>query len=154
MNLDLTSSANRGVLQYLSRDQRQRNRPAIEAWNTRSKSTWEHGSHPEIVEHVWESLAAGLTADCRALVYGTPALVSPRKGTIFAVALGTEYGMRLPPAEFASARAAGAELVHEYRTVGITLDLPARFGAHWIFGNFDPREPEWCVAALQCAERS
>jgi hypothetical protein len=153
MNLDIRSSTNRGVLQYLSRHQRQRNLPAIEAWNTRSASSWEHGSHPEIVEHLWESLTTALTTECRALVYGTPALVSPRKGTIFAIALGTEYGMRLPPADFASARAAGAELVHVYRTVGVTLDLPAQFGPHWIFGNFDSREPEWCVAALQFAEQ-
>jgi hypothetical protein len=80
--------------------------------------------------------------------------VSPETGTIFGLTLGTEYGLRLPPAEFALARAAGAELVHEYQTVGVTLDLPTCFGAHWIFGNFDRREPEWCVAALQFAEQS
>jgi hypothetical protein len=112
------------------------------------------GSHPEITEYLWESLAPGLSAECRALVHGTPALVSPEKGIVFAAALGTEYGLRLPLEEFALARAAGAELVHDYRTAGVTLDLPDRFGAHWIFGNFDPREPEWCSAALRFAEQS
>jgi hypothetical protein len=43
--------------------------------------------------------------------------------------------------------------VHEYRTVGVTLDLQAQFGAGWIFGNFDRRESEWCVAALRYAEQ-
>ena len=118
-----------------------------------SGSTWQLGSHPDIVEHLWGTLAVRLPAECRALVHGTPALVSPESGTIFAVALGTEYSLRLPPAEFALARAEGAELVHEYHTVGVTLDLPARFGAGWIFGNFDSREPEWCVSALRYAEQ-
>jgi hypothetical protein len=43
--------------------------------------------------------------------------------------------------------------VHEYRTVGVTLDLQAQFGAGWIFGNFDRRESEWCVAALRYTEQ-
>jgi hypothetical protein len=154
MYLDTASPANRGVLQYLSRSERGRNAPAIEPWTDGARSTWELGSHPDIVEHLWECLASGLPAECRALVHGTPALVSPDKGIVFVVALGTEYALRLPPAEFALARAAGAELVHEYGTVGVTLDLPARFGEHWIFGSFDSREPAWCLAALQFAELS
>jgi hypothetical protein len=153
MYLDSASPANRGVIEYLTRHDRGRNALPFEPWNARSESTWRHGYHPEIVEHLWESLAAGLPAECRALVHGTPALVSPNSGTIFALALGTEYGLRLPPAEWALARTAGAELVHKYRTVGLTLDLPARLGAGWIFGNFDPREPEWCIAALKFAEQ-
>jgi hypothetical protein len=60
--------------------------------------------------------------------------------------------MRLAPPEFALARAAGAEVVHYYQTAGVTLDLGARFGPHWVFGAFDPREPEWCAAALKFAE--
>jgi hypothetical protein len=43
-------------------------------------------------------------------------------------------------------------LVHHYNTVDVTLDLAARFGPHWLFGALDPREPEWCVAALEFAE--
>ncbi len=86
-------------------------------------------------------------------MHGTPALVSPERGIIFAVALGTEYGMRLPPEELALARTAGAELVHEYRTTAVTLDLPARFGTGWVFGNFDRREPQWCIAALKFADQ-
>jgi hypothetical protein len=153
MHLDSRSPANRGVLEYLTRHQQGRNAPPIEPWNARSGSTWGLGSPSDIIEHLWESLGAVLPAECRGRVHGTPGLVSPQSGTIFAVALGTEYGLRLPPAEFALARAAGAELVHEYRTVGVTLDLQAQFGAGWIFGNFDRRESEWCVAALRYAEQ-
>jgi hypothetical protein len=78
--------------------------------------------------------------------------VGPKQGVIFAVPLGTEYGVRLAPAEFDLARSAGAEVVHYYRTAGVTLDLAERFGPYWVFGAFDRREPEWCVAALEFAE--
>jgi hypothetical protein len=154
MYLDTASPANRGVLQYLARNERGRNAPAIEPWTDGARSTWELGSHPDIVEHLWELLASELPAECRALVYGTPALVSPEKGIVFAVALGTEYALRLPPTEFALARASGAELVHQYGTAGVMLDLPAQFGEHWSFGSFNRREPEWCVAAFRFAELS
>lgn len=110
------------------------------------------GSHPEIVDYLWDSLAAHLLVDCRAVVCGRPSLVAPTRKVIFAVPLGTEYGLRLPPAEFALARAAGAEIVHHYRTVDVTLNLAERFGPHWLFGVFDRREPHWCVAALEFAE--
>ena len=83
---------------------------------------------------------------------GTPALVAPVSGVIFGLALGTEYGLRLPPAEFELARTAGAEIVHDYRTIQVRLDLPQTFGAGWIFGLFDPRERDWCLAALRYAE--
>src|SRR5215203_3185733 len=152
MYLDRKSPENAGVLAYLCLDAGTRKNPSIEP--PPSGSTWHYGSHPDIIEYLWESLAPQLAADCRALVCGKPALVSPRRGVIFAVALGTEFALRLPPAEFALAQAAGTELVHHSRTAQVTLDLPARFGTHWVFGSFDPRESEWCVAALEFAERA
>jgi hypothetical protein len=138
------------VLEYLCRDGKPK-KPLIEP-ATALKSAWHTGSHPDIVDYLWESVAQRLPAECRAVICGTPALVAPVSGVIFAAALGTEYGMRLPPAQFGLARAAGAELVHEYRTVKVRLDLPQTFGMGWVFGLFDRREPEWCVAALKYAE--
>ncbi|MFC1817139.1 hypothetical protein ACFL0M_14660 [Thermodesulfobacteriota bacterium] len=35
----------------------------------------EAGSHPEIVERVWDALGSSLPVDCRAIVYSAPALV-------------------------------------------------------------------------------
>lgn len=78
--------------------------------------------------------------------------MAPVSGVIFGLALGTEYGLRLPPAEFDLARAAGAEIVHLYRTIEVTLDLPETFGAGWVFGLFDRREGEWCLASLRYTE--
>jgi hypothetical protein len=150
MHLDLESPTNRGVLDYLRVNKREV--LGIEQVTSVTESTWSHGSHPDIVEHLWEHLAPHLPVDCRAVVCGNPALVAPSRGVIFAVAMGTEYALRLRPTEFALARAAGAEVVHTYDTVGVTLSLPDRLGPHWVFGRFDEREPEWCKAALEFAE--
>ncbi|HYF40760.1 MAG TPA: hypothetical protein VD930_13780, partial [Gemmatimonadales bacterium] len=111
------------------------------------------GSHPDIVDYLWDTLARALPVECRALVCGRAVLLAPVRGIVFAVPLGTEYGLRLPPAEFELARSAGAEVVHHYSTVGVTLDLAEQFGPDWLFGRFDAREPEWCRAALEFAER-
>jgi hypothetical protein len=138
MRLVRNHPSNRGVLEYFDR--------AVRDGAVRS------GAHPDIVQHL-EELAAALPVDSRDEVHGRPVLVAPDTGVIFAVPLGTEYGLRLPPAEFALARKAGAEVVHEYHTVGVTLDLTEQFGPHWMFGMFDQREPAWCVAALEFAER-
>lgn len=150
MHLATEHPSNKGVIEYLCREGKPK-KPLIEP-ATASKSTWHTGSHPDIVEYLWNSAAQRLPPACRALVCGTPALVSPVSGVIFAAALGTEYGLRLPPTEFALARAAGAEMVHDYQTVHVRLDLPRAFGVGWVFGLFDRREPEWCLAALRYAE--
>lgn len=154
MHLDDQHPSNRKVLEYLCRNADGWTGPLLEPAAAPGGSKPRPGSHPDIVEHLWESLAPRLPAECRSLVCGTPALVAPTRGVIFAVPLGTEYGLRLPPAEFGLARAAGAEVVHHYRTAGVTLDLTTRFGPHWLFGAFDRREAEWCVAALEFAEAS
>jgi hypothetical protein len=151
MRVDAEAAENRGILDYLCRGGKSSS-PLLAPPGELPRLRERFGSHPDIVQYLWDRIALGLRTDCRAVVYGTPALVSPERGVVFAVPLGTEYGLRLPPAEFELARAAGAEIVHYYRTAGVTLDLAARFGAGWVFGTFDRREPEWCAAALEFAE--
>jgi hypothetical protein len=151
MHLDRDHPSNRGVLEYFGRNHPGQ-APALEPVTIPGASLQRStGSHPDIVDHLW-NLGAALPVECRALIHGRAVLVSPTRGLIFAAALGTEYGLRLPPAEFALACSAGAEVIHDYTTVGITLDLAERFGPHWLFGTFDPREREWCHAALKFAE--
>jgi hypothetical protein len=154
MHFDPQHPSNRKVLEYLCRDPDGWTGPLLEPAASNSALKPRPGSHPEIVEHLWETLAARLPVECRALVCGSPALVAPTRGVIFGVPLGTEYALRLRPAEFAMAKAAGAEVLHRYRTVVVTLDLSETLGPHWIFGRFDPRELEWCVAALEFADAS
>jgi hypothetical protein len=107
------------------------------------------GTHPDIVERLWDALNAALPADARWLVFDGPALVHPASGVILATAIGTQYALRLLPEHLATAVAAGSELLHVFRTVRTTLDLPATFGADWVFGRFDDREASWLRASYE-----
>jgi hypothetical protein len=111
------------------------------------------GTHPSVVTRLWQVLNQRLPVDARWLVFDGPALVHP-SGIILAVAMGTQYALRLLPGDCAAAVAAGAELVHHFRTVGTSLDLPATFGPDWVFGRFDDREPEWLLASFGSLGRS
>jgi hypothetical protein len=105
------------------------------------------GTHPDVVDRLWDALNDGLPSDSRWLVFDGPALVQPASGIILAAGIGTQYALRLLPADAAAAVEAGAELVHQFRTVGTTLDLPATFGPGWVFGRSDDREAAWLLAS-------
>jgi hypothetical protein len=107
------------------------------------------GTHPDVVDWLWDTLNAALPADCRWLVFDGPALVHPGSGVILAAGIGTQYALRLRLADLATAVEGGSELQHVFRTVGTTLDLPATFGAEWVFGRFDDREPAWLTARYE-----
>ena len=101
-----------------------------------------------MVARLWVDLNEALPVDARWLVFDGPALVHPG-GTILAAAMGTQYALKLLPEDRATAIAAGAEVVHHFRTVDTTLDLPATFGPPWVFGRFDEREAAWLLASFQ-----
>ncbi|MGZ8562163.1 MAG: hypothetical protein ACXWWU_00920 [Candidatus Limnocylindria bacterium] len=107
------------------------------------------GSNPAVVDRLWEVLNAALPADARWLVFDSAALVHQATGVILAAAIGTQYALRLLPEHRAAAVAGGSELVHAFRTVGTTLDLPATFGPDWVFGTRDEREGEWVRASYE-----
>ncbi|MEO6059275.1 MAG: hypothetical protein ABIQ05_04795 [Candidatus Limnocylindria bacterium] len=117
-----------------------------------SVDRWHLGAHPDVVERLWETLNGSLPADARWLVFDGPALVHPASGTILAVGLGTSYGLRLRPEDLAEAVAAGAELVHTFRSVGVTLDLPDSYGPDWAFGSWSDREADWVLASYHAAD--
>jgi hypothetical protein len=106
------------------------------------------GTHPTIVDRLWEDLNRALPIDARWLVFDGPALVHP-DGALLAAAIGTQYALRLLPDDREAAIAAGAEVVHTFQTVGTTLDLATTFGPDWVFGRFDEREPAWLLASYQ-----
>lgn len=115
------------------------------------------GTHPEIVERLWDELGGVLPVSCRWILYGRPVLVHPSTGVVFGYAGGTlTYALRLPPAERADAVRAGAKTIHEYpgypelNVAASRLDL-ADFGPEWIFGNWLTAEDEWCRAAFEFA---
>jgi hypothetical protein len=69
------------------------------------------GTHPTIVDRLWGALNDALPADARWLVFDGPALVHTG-GIILAAGLGTQYALRLLPADRAAAVEAGEVLVH------------------------------------------
>jgi hypothetical protein len=115
------------------------------------------GTHPELLERLWDELGGKLPSDCRRIVHGTPVLVHPQSGVIFAFCGGTlTYALRLPLAERQAALRAGAETVWEYPAypaLGIKasrLDL-ARIGEEWVFGGWRAGEEAWCRASFDAA---
>ena len=101
------------------------------------------GAHPDIVERLWSGLNAALPADARYLVAGGAALVHPRSGAVLALALGTQYAIRLPADRLLEADARGYAGRHTFHTVGRTLDVTETFGPAWRFGRHEPDELRW-----------
>jgi len=138
---------NAGALAYLSHG-----RPASEATFGPMPPGVDRlhlGTHPDIVDLLWDTINAALPADARWLVFDGPALVHPASRVILAAGIGTSYALRLVAADLESAIAAGLPRTHAFRTTGTALDLSATFGADWIFGGFDPREPGWLRATYE-----
>jgi hypothetical protein len=158
--VDFGHPANRGILAYLG-DSARLQRSVSAAKGTRScpPSCVEDpymtlGTHPDLVARLWDELGGTLPVDCRWIVFGTPALVHPDSGVIFAFAGGTHtYAFRLPPRERDRAVAAGATTVHRYPAYpelnieASVLDL-AVVGEEWVFGGWHAGEEEWCRAAF------
>ena len=106
-------------------------------------------AHPDIVERIWQ-LAAAIAPDCRAIVYGAPALVHPETGVIFVFGTGTVYFLRLPAALAAEAIKAGAFTNHKW-SFGGGMDIRQELGEEWIGGRWLQNEPAWCAGAYQQA---
>jgi len=147
--LDEGRPENAGVLAHFRR--RNERRHPLAAWPADVPDAYlSLGSHPDIVERVWNALGPG--ASWRLVVLGTPALVDPEAGTVLAVALGTSYWLRLTRDDLAVALAAGARQTHRYGLDPNDFDASETFGATWVHGSWDEREPGW-VLATSTADR-
>ncbi len=104
------------------------------------------GSHPEIVERVWDQLDRGLPGGCRRILCGTPVLVNPDTGVVIAVAYGTSYCLRVPEADLPAALRAGCTISNRWSD-GTVTDLAEEFGPGWVFGRWAEGEADWCRAA-------
>jgi len=108
----------------------------------------EEGSHPDIVERVWDVLGAAVPSECRAQAKGTPVLAHPSTGRVFAAAHGTAYALWLVPSDFAAA--VGAGLSTEMRwSIGTVTDLSIAAGEGWVWGNWHDQEPDWVRRAYE-----
>jgi hypothetical protein len=110
------------------------------------------GTHPDLIERLW-ALNSVLPEDCRWVVYGFPALVTPISGVIFAFARGTlGYALRLT----GECRSEADSLGVKTRTgvpPNIALDVAAA-GAEWRLGRWSEREPVWCRTAYEALDET
>jgi hypothetical protein len=155
--------ANRAVLSYLGAPERLRGSVSEAAFRKDcspaevSDPYYKLGTHPDLVARLWDELGKGLPADCRRVVFGTPALVRPDSGVVFGFAGGSHtYALRLPPGVRDAALTAGATTIHRYPAypeLGIAasvLDL-REVGGEWVFCGWHVAEPDWCAAAYEYA---
>jgi hypothetical protein len=115
--------------------------PAMASPDSHPDPYWTLGSHPEIVERVWDGLGGALPVDCRAIVYGTPGLVDPHSGVVLAMAYGTSYALRVPLPLLDEAYKARCTAEHEFSTGKINLET--QYGRGWVFGFWLERELQW-----------
>ena len=143
MKIDEAHPLNQGVLGYIVRAKRQRSAPILAAWDSVPDPYMEQGSHPDVVERVWDVIGTSLPDDCRCLVYGTPALLHPGKGIILAFCNGTSYCLRLNAQLVEKAVASGAK-THQQWSTGGGMDSQGELGPDWVFGGWLADEIEWC----------
>jgi hypothetical protein len=91
IHLNLNDPRNAGVIRHLEHRNELKFPPCMRAVESPRDPYLHLGSHPDIVEHVWDKMVPLLQQDCRCIVYGTPALVAPRSGIMLAQAFGTQY---------------------------------------------------------------
>ena len=126
--------------------------PAFVLW--KDVSNWNYcGSHPDIIQRLWSQIGAELPMECRGLVFGTPALVHPISGVIFALTMGTEYCLRLPGSLGHEAINAGAGTIHNWSN-SKTTDIQKLLGEDWVFGHFLKDELIWCKKAYEMFDSS
>jgi hypothetical protein len=141
MKLEETSEKNIKVLTYLSRGKK--NQPAIALPNTVKNPYYQQGSHPDVVERVWDKIGSSLPIDCRCLVFGSPALVHPTAGIIFAVSIGTVYCLRLNSKLMSDAQKVGVKTQIKWAG-GKVMDTQRDLGPDWILGGWFVDEMQWC----------
>ena len=122
------------------------------------------GSHPDVVERVWDKLGAALPPDARVLVFGTVALIHPMTGAILVLAAGTMYVLRLKAPDLKQAARTpirpgwigrvlprrGLEPLQVARlTDGSVYDVRVEYGPDWVLGKWDEREPDWLVNSFR-----
>ncbi|MBL0059023.1 MAG: hypothetical protein IPP35_07925 [Elusimicrobia bacterium] len=101
------------------------------------------GSHPDVVQRLWDVINASLPQDSRCLVFGSPALIHPKKGIILGFCSGSNYFLRLPSAAIIQAEEKGAKKVIEF-TIDEPLDIHRDLGADWVCGSWWEGEVAGC----------
>lgn len=140
LKLDDAHPMNRGVIHHLQ--ERHGGQEAISTPDAHPDPYRRAGSHPDIVWWVWETLGCALPTDCRAIVYGTPALIHPSAGVVLALAYGTAYVIRIPHASVNEAKEAGYKTKRTWSD-GTRTDIRGLLGPGWVFGRWEKEETNW-----------
>lgn len=143
LTLDDAHPLNQGIVTHLRKTDRGKD-PVATPESHPDPYLWA-GSHPDTVSWVWETLGGALPVDCRAIVYGTPALVHPRIGVVMAFAYGTAYAMRIPENMMNEAIKAGCNPERRWSD-GSKTNVQDLFGHGWLFGCWDKKEANWLLA--------
>lgn len=142
MNIAIQHPLNQGVLKYLSREEKSQKPPIAEPDSVVDPYMGQ-GSHPDIVQRVWDELGANLPRKCRCLIYGTPSLIHDRAGIVIAICNGTQYNLRLIYDDFQAAIAKGASTRTRWSN-GSEMNSLTELGDDWIFGGWFKEEIQWC----------
>lgn len=113
--------------------------------------TWQLGTHPDLVEYLWQTLAETLPKPCARVAYAQPVLAHPATSTIFAFAGGTgTLAMRLPKDALDAAQCVlGFGKTLSYPSVVL---LASELGPHWAYvAPFGPDALRWCKDAYDAA---
>jgi hypothetical protein len=136
--------ANAGVIAY--RDRHPDRPPVADLRPPRpdARDYWECGSHPDVVERVWDQLGRLLPAESRMVVLGTPALIHPENGLVLALAIGTQYALRLPSPAWRNGLPPSVQTTTRWAG-GVTMDIQQTLGPDWVFGTWGADEESWCL---------
>lgn len=147
IEVDFQHPANAGILAWLTRDYRGTPAEISRSPGRVRNPYYTLGTHPDLVEWVWDTLTSKLPRRCQWVLYGTPVLVHPRAGIVFAFCGGTHvYALRLPPGKQSGMK---RERVWRYSS-GHELDLDA-IGPEWAFGDWNRGEADLALEAYEFA---
>jgi hypothetical protein len=104
------------------------------------------GTIPEVQAWLWTHIHSFLPESKCWVVLGTPVLVNPHSGIIFAFAAGPTYALRLPNESRQTAIEMGARQVK--RNGGATVDL-SQLGDKWVIGLGRQDSPDWWKSAFE-----
>ena len=152
MKLDEKHPMNRELIRTLKDQSRIRySEEPIASPEQHSDPYMEAGTHPDAVARLWDELGSSLPVDCRALVYGTPALIHPVEGIVLALGYGTEYVIRVPKECLPAAREVGCTSEREW-TGGGKTKIDQELGADWVFSSWSEDEKLWVLRAYEQSE--
>jgi|SRR5688572_9758986 len=144
--MQIRRPSNEGVIRYLERNGPRI--PDVRPPREKGLDYWECGSHPDVVERLWDQLGKHLPMGCRQVVLGTPALVHPGTGVVLAIAMSMQYGLRLPGRILKEGLGPNVRTQVTWSTGG-QMDIQQEIGSDWVFGTWAAAEESWCLESFQ-----